>query len=182
MGYINLQTHLGIVSELRGEITGLRHDVLELQKALEFYADPATYFAIGILPDEPCGDFINDFSETAIGRKPGALARETLGVSPYGSNKARIKEEEEMKSPNANEMKKQEFKDVDIADEIEETSLDTPPVGVPGKPVLERDKNNAIRYTFPDGSYINSGTVEANLLAAIYEELRTLNNIISDRL
>lgn len=46
--------------------------------ALMFYADPSTYFAIGVIPDPLCGEFINDFSETEIGYKPGKLARETL--------------------------------------------------------------------------------------------------------
>lgn len=44
--------------------------------ALEFYADPSTYFAIGIFPDSPCGEFIDDFSETHLGLKPGKRARE----------------------------------------------------------------------------------------------------------
>jgi hypothetical protein len=49
--------------------------VEEIIKALEFYANPDTYFAIGFFPDPPCGDFINDFDKT---KKPGALARKTL--------------------------------------------------------------------------------------------------------
>ena len=47
----------------------------ELIEALEFYANPDTYFAIGFFPDPPCGDFINDFDETG---KPGVLARKVL--------------------------------------------------------------------------------------------------------
>ncbi len=51
----------------------------EVIKVLEFYADPETYFAIGFLPDHPCGEFINDFSEIGIrGMKPGKKARELL--------------------------------------------------------------------------------------------------------
>lgn len=49
-----------------------------LREALEFYADPETYFAIGIFPDPPCGEFINDFSDTELGVKPGAKARAVL--------------------------------------------------------------------------------------------------------
>lgn len=57
----------------------LSKQVYQLQEALEFYADPVTYFAIEFFPDEPCGDFINDFEETGcLGKKPGKLARETL--------------------------------------------------------------------------------------------------------
>ena len=46
-----------------------------LIETLQFYADPDTYFAIGFFPDNPCGDFINDFDNTG---KPGAFARQTL--------------------------------------------------------------------------------------------------------
>jgi len=48
---------------------------------LAFYADPETYFAIGVFPDPPCGDFINDYSDTpALGQKPGKTARNALGI------------------------------------------------------------------------------------------------------
>lgn len=49
--------------------------VRALSDALAFYADVDTYFGIGIFPDLPCGNFINDFDAT---RKPGALARKTI--------------------------------------------------------------------------------------------------------
>lgn len=52
--------------------------IADLAEALEFYADPETYFGIGFLPDKPCGPFISDGSETELGRKPGAQARATL--------------------------------------------------------------------------------------------------------
>lgn len=51
-----------------------------LRKALEFYATPETYLAIGFLPDPPCGEFIDDFSETDLGERPGKLARKALGL------------------------------------------------------------------------------------------------------
>jgi len=54
----------------------------KLIDALSFYADPDTYFAIGILPDKPCGAFIDDMSEDHDGDynrpMPGKLARQTL--------------------------------------------------------------------------------------------------------
>jgi hypothetical protein len=56
-------------------------EVERLRGALEYYADPATYFGIGFFPDPPCGDFINDGSETDLGMKPGAKAREALKES-----------------------------------------------------------------------------------------------------
>ncbi len=56
----------------------LKNKLIKCEEALTFYADPETYFAIGFLPDHPTGEFINDFSETELGYKPGKLARETL--------------------------------------------------------------------------------------------------------
>ena len=49
-----------------------------LTRALSFYADPFTYYAIGFFPDPPCGEFIRDGSDTLEGYKPGKLAREEL--------------------------------------------------------------------------------------------------------
>ncbi|MCF8356990.1 MAG: hypothetical protein K9H48_21300 [Melioribacteraceae bacterium] len=66
-------------SETGNKCLELSKEVYQLQEALKFYADPETYIAVGIFPDEPCGDFIHDFSETLyFGAKPGKLARETL--------------------------------------------------------------------------------------------------------
>lgn len=36
---------------------------LGLIEALEFYADPETYFAISAVGDPPCGDFLRDVAE-----------------------------------------------------------------------------------------------------------------------
>ena len=49
-----------------------------LKEALEFYANPETYFAIGFMVDKPCGEFAEDCSETALGMKPGKKARVAL--------------------------------------------------------------------------------------------------------
>lgn len=55
--------------------------ITALEHALLFYADPATYFAIGFLPDPPYGEFMNDFSDTEeLGLKPGKMARAVLGL------------------------------------------------------------------------------------------------------
>lgn len=54
-------------------------EAAKLEKIVQFYADPATYFAIGFLPDPPTGEFIEDFDETELGWKPGKRAREALG-------------------------------------------------------------------------------------------------------
>lgn len=52
------------------------------KKALEFYADPDSYFAIGFIPDRPCGEFIEDFDEQedeqGTSARPGKRARMAL--------------------------------------------------------------------------------------------------------
>lgn len=57
----------------------------KLAAALEFYADPETYHAVGFAFDPPCGGFDEDFSEDEWTRElgynrpmAGKLARETL--------------------------------------------------------------------------------------------------------
>ncbi len=57
----------------------------KLREALEFYATPETYFAIGLFPDKPCGEFMDDISdcegeEMGQTRKPGKRAREALAA------------------------------------------------------------------------------------------------------
>lgn len=65
--------------EIRDENKLLRRAVGKLSAALAFYASEDTYFAIGFLPDAPCGDFIRDFSKTEmLGFKPGKRARKVL--------------------------------------------------------------------------------------------------------
>lgn len=61
-------------------IHDLTRDNEELRKALEFYADPETYFAIGFFPDRPCGEFVKDFDDQGpeLGHKPGVRARAAL--------------------------------------------------------------------------------------------------------
>lgn len=66
--------------EHRKRIRALEAERNRLLKALEFYADPDTYFAVGLFGDAPCGDFVTDFSDTPRGLKPGKRAREALGV------------------------------------------------------------------------------------------------------
>lgn len=54
--------------------------VQRLWLALAYYGDPQTYFAIDVLSDPPCGDFVNDFGTTEVLDRevPGKRARETL--------------------------------------------------------------------------------------------------------
>lgn len=39
-------------------------EVALMLETLLFYAEPDTYFAIGFWPDRPCGELMDDFSET----------------------------------------------------------------------------------------------------------------------
>ncbi len=51
----------------------------QMVEVLEFYANPETYFAMGFLPDPPCGEFVDDFSAVdELGMKPGKKARAIL--------------------------------------------------------------------------------------------------------
>lgn len=51
-------------------------------RALEFYADPNTYFAVALVPDHPAGEIMTDFGRTAdLGMKPGKRARDALGIA-----------------------------------------------------------------------------------------------------
>jgi len=49
-----------------------------LREALNFYADPDTYFAISFLSDPPCGDFMEDGEEIDGRWRPGKKARDAL--------------------------------------------------------------------------------------------------------
>lgn len=65
---------LDLIDAQDTEIAGLR-------SALEFYADPETYFAVAFLFDPPCGGFESDFSEVDhphFDLWPGKLARAAL--------------------------------------------------------------------------------------------------------
>lgn len=68
--------------------------VQDLLDALQFYADPMTYFAIGFFPDKPCGDFIDDFEDDCVnedgidlGCKPGTRARNALKMFAQAMDK-----------------------------------------------------------------------------------------------
>lgn len=69
------------IVQLMAELRTLREDKERLEGAVEFYADPHTYFAVAVIVDTPCGDFDDDFSDTEeLGIKPGKRARETLAA------------------------------------------------------------------------------------------------------
>lgn len=65
--------------EHAGKIFRINEVCEEMVLALEFYADPETWIAVGLFPDPPCGEIMNDFSETSYGDKPGKRARMALG-------------------------------------------------------------------------------------------------------
>ncbi len=54
--------------------------VRELEEALEFYANPATWFGIGDFPLHTAGLIAKDWSDVGppLGRKPGSRARRAL--------------------------------------------------------------------------------------------------------
>lgn len=62
----------------------LEADLAAKDEALEFYADPETYLAIGFFPDPPCGEFMDDWSDTGpeYGARPGKRARQALADHP----------------------------------------------------------------------------------------------------
>lgn len=70
------------IVELEGRIEAAEARAARLEAALEFYADPETYFALLIVGDPPCGEFIEDFEETegvdGPTVKPGKRARAAL--------------------------------------------------------------------------------------------------------
>ena len=79
----NFESHHCVRCRASAEITRLRLSNNRMREALEFYANPQTYVAIGFWPDSPCGDFMDDFSddhgdETADGFRPGKRARSAL--------------------------------------------------------------------------------------------------------
>lgn len=57
-------------------------EIVRLRDALEFYADPESYFAVMILGDSPCGEIIEDVSDTGepLGWRHGKRARIALGL------------------------------------------------------------------------------------------------------
>lgn len=57
----------------------------QLLDAVEFYADPDTYFAIGIFGDSPCGEFIEDVEEIDGAVRPGKRARAALALTQQSS-------------------------------------------------------------------------------------------------
>lgn len=66
-------------------IAELEADNARLREALEFYANPDTYFAVSVFSDPPCGAFMDDFSTHGHpdyhpnDERPGKRARHALG-------------------------------------------------------------------------------------------------------
>jgi hypothetical protein len=70
--------HLRAVQIVSALAAPVQQEGERVREALEFYANPETYLAIGFFPDPPCGEFMDDFDETAEGLKPGKRARAAL--------------------------------------------------------------------------------------------------------
>ena len=65
------------------ELAKARTEVERLREALEFYADPDTWFAVALFPDPPCGEIVNDIGTTEGWEempyeRPGKRARAAL--------------------------------------------------------------------------------------------------------
>lgn len=72
-----------LADSVLAEVDELAARAERYREALEFYADPETYFAIGFFPDPPCGEFMDDFEDVGpqLGSKPGKRARRALSDS-----------------------------------------------------------------------------------------------------
>ena len=81
-GKIAREQYLATVAEAedtKHELLKAQSTIQKLSDALDFYANPLTYTAIGFLNDPPCGAFADDFSDCGIhGWKPGKTAREVF--------------------------------------------------------------------------------------------------------
>ena len=87
MGDFGTIGYMSAASDAKEALRKKDEVIEEMREALEFYADPETYFAIGFFPDKPCGDFIEDFYDTEIlGYKPGKRARDCLNKLSIGKN------------------------------------------------------------------------------------------------
>jgi cell division septum initiation protein DivIVA len=93
-----LKARIGELEQQLGECSGgfdtstkmiasLEAERDRLRGALEFYADPETYFGVAFMADRPCGDFVEDFEKLTgdLGHpdggaweKPGKRARAAL--------------------------------------------------------------------------------------------------------
>lgn len=87
----NNAAFIASIHSLADQLAAAREIIGKQREALEFYADPLTYFAIGFFPDRPCGDFMEDFEELDhedLGEtcKPGKRAREALRLTEESSD------------------------------------------------------------------------------------------------
>lgn len=87
----NAEANAAFIAAAREAVPALLDENDRLREALEFYADPDTYFAIAVFADAPCGDFADDFEELDgdLGHpgggawvKPGKRARAALAKDP----------------------------------------------------------------------------------------------------
>jgi len=66
-------------SDMNNKIKELEVKLKSAIEIIAFYGDPDTYFAVGFFPDRPCGEIMEDFSETLEdGEKPGRKARDWI--------------------------------------------------------------------------------------------------------
>lgn len=75
--------------QLVAQINEEDEEAERMREALEFYADPDTYFGMSIICDPPCGDFYRDFDEDHGNdfydrAMPGKQARDALKEKDSG--------------------------------------------------------------------------------------------------
>lgn len=85
---IRAVTQHGTIGLPKADVDWLCDRVEAFAEALNFYADPDSYFAILFMPDRPAGEFADDFSNADHLAEygpydrvmPGKRAREVLGL------------------------------------------------------------------------------------------------------
>lgn len=88
-------------ASLTAKVAALEASCAAMREALRFYANPETYYAIGIFPDPPCGEFIDDFSgvedHRGVTPRPGMRARQALATD---AGKSLLEERDTLKAEN----------------------------------------------------------------------------------
>lgn len=75
---LNFDETAALLDKAADRISDLTRELEEARDVIEFYANPETYFAVSFIGDPPCGEFVEDISETHLGWKPGRRARAFL--------------------------------------------------------------------------------------------------------
>ena len=69
-------------TRLTNELREAQSEAAQMRAALEFYANPDTWFATSLLTDPPCGAIVDDFSEIDGRERLGKRARQAIANLP----------------------------------------------------------------------------------------------------